>query len=154
MLIRRAAFDRYGTFNPDVIMLSDWEYAARVATNTGLAYVDATLAHFRMHEESATAHIRRQRGFRAAAIDPVVILHELCYSRHYAGVRAAARRQEPPVDLVALLSAAVREVPNVLRALPDPRGRAEWARMLWRYPRLVRPHLAMGVRAWRRRCRV
>jgi len=72
-LIRRRAFTRFGRFNPDLVILSDWEYAARVAGNTGLCYVDATLAHFRVHAGGATSKIRREREYRAVVMDPLVV---------------------------------------------------------------------------------
>jgi glycosyltransferase involved in cell wall biosynthesis len=146
-LIRRSAFERYGRFNRDLIILTDWEYPARVAANTGLCYVDATLAHFRVHPGAATSKILAEREYRACVLDPLVVMHELCYSTHYAKARDVARQLRPPVDLKSRLSEAVRDARGEARAGRDPAARSEWWTILRRYPRLVLSQLGGVLRA-------
>jgi glycosyltransferase involved in cell wall biosynthesis len=145
-LIRRSAFGRYGRFNRNLLILGDWEYAARVATNTGLCYVDATLAHFRVHAEAATSKIRGEREYRAVVLDPLVVLHELCYSPHYAAARDVARRLRPPVDFRSRLREAVALALGKACAERDRGTRSDWWTILRRYPRLARSQLGCVLR--------
>jgi glycosyltransferase involved in cell wall biosynthesis len=150
-LIRRSAFERYGGFNPDLVILGDWEYAARVAANTGLCYVDATLAHFRVHPGAATSKIRDEREYRALVIDPLVVMHEICYSRHFVKARAAARALRPPVDLRSRLTAAVGKALDEAETAGRSGARSEWWTILRRYPRLARSQIGGVLRTLRRR---
>jgi glycosyltransferase involved in cell wall biosynthesis len=136
-LIRRSAFERYGGFNRDLVILCDWEYCARLAANTGLAYVDATSAHFRVHPAAASALIRAHRAYRSDVIDPLVIMHELYYSPHYAAARDVAGRRHPPVDLRARLAAQVRKALGAAWAGRDGDVTSELWSILRRYPRLA-----------------
>jgi len=137
-LIRRSAFERYGRFNTDLMILGDWEYSARVAANTGLCYVDATLAHFRVHAGAASATIRAEREYRALVIDPLVIMHEICYSKHYVKARDVARHLRPPVDLKSQLTEAVRKALREACAGRDRGVKSDWWTILRRHPRLAR----------------
>jgi glycosyltransferase involved in cell wall biosynthesis len=140
-LIRRRAFARYGRFNGDLVILSDWEYTARVAANTGLCYVDATLAHFRVHEAGATSKIRSEREYRVLVIDPLLVMHEIAYGRHWARARALGRGLPRPVDFRTRLAETVRA-----RRRQDRAVRREWWTTLLRYPRLLWSPL--GRRLW------
>jgi glycosyltransferase involved in cell wall biosynthesis len=146
-LIRRSAFERYGRFNRDLVILSDWEYSARVAANTGLCYVDATSAHFRVHAGAASAKIHAEREYRAIVIDPLVIMHEICYSKHYAKVWDVATHLRPPVDPKSLLTQTVRSALEDARTRTDPGVKSDWRTILRRYPRLAwsAPGRALGV---------
>lgn len=150
-LIRRSAFERYGRFNTDLTILGDWEYSARVAVNTGLCYVDATLAHFRVHAGAASAAIRAEREYRALVIDPLVIMHEICYSRHYAKARDVARHLQPPVDLKWQLGEEVRKALREARARGDRGVTSDWWTILRRYPRLARSQFGDVLRVLSRR---
>jgi glycosyltransferase involved in cell wall biosynthesis len=145
-LIRRSAFERYGRFNRDLIILPDWEYSARVAANTGLCYVDWTSAHFRVHAGAASAKIHAEREYRAIVIDPLVIMHEICYSKHYAKVRDVATHARPPIDPRSRLTAAVRTALEDACARPNRSVRSDWRAILRRYPRLARPAPGRALR--------
>jgi glycosyltransferase involved in cell wall biosynthesis len=136
-LIRRSAFERYGPFNRDLIMLCDWEHAARVAVNTGLCYVDTTLAHFRVHAGATSWRIRSRSEYRWLVIDPLIIMHEMVYSKHYAKARAVANRLHPPADLRSRLADEVRKARREALARKDVVSRSDWWRALRRYPRLA-----------------
>lgn len=150
-LIRRSAFERYGRFNTDLTILGDWEYSARVAANTGLRYVDATLAHFRVHAGAASAAIRAEREYRALVIDPLVIMHEICYSRHYVKARDVARHLQPPLDLTSQLTEAVRKALREACAGRDRGVTSDWWTILRRYPRLARSQFGGVLRVLSRR---
>lgn len=137
-LLRRSAFERYGQFNPDLIMLGDWEYSARVAANTGLCYVDAMLAHFRVHAGAASSRVR---SHRSRVIDPLIIMHEIVYSKHFAKARAVANQLTPPIHLRSWLADEVRKALREALAGEDAAVKSEWWRALRRYPRLARSEL-------------
>jgi glycosyltransferase involved in cell wall biosynthesis len=136
-LIRRSAFERYGRFNRDLIMLCDWEHSARVAVNTGLCYIDTTLAHFRVHAGATSWRIRSRSEYRWLVIDPLIILHEMVYSKHYATARAVAKRLRPPANLRSRLVDDVRKARREAWARKDDVSRSDWRRALRRYPRLA-----------------
>ena len=136
-LVRRSAFERYGGFNGDLVILCDWEHSARVAANRGLCYVDTTLAHFRIHADAASSKAHTEKTYRLAFIDPLIIMHEITYSRHYATVRGVARRLRPPLDLRARLAEAVHTARAEASGAPSSALRSEWWRAVRRYPRLA-----------------
>jgi GT2 family glycosyltransferase len=143
MLIHRSAFDRFGEFNRDFAVLADWEYAARVAIHTGLAYVDETLAAFRVHAWSASQTRVASRRFRVWVLDGLIMEHELANAPLYEPARQAAARLRPPVDLHFRLAQAARQARRMARRYavdrrrPDPRALADWEETIRRYPRLT-----------------
>ncbi len=141
MLIHRSAFEKFGFFNPYLIQLSDWEYAARVAVHTGLCYLDEPLATIRLHWNSATGRNYRHRRYRAYVIDPLVILHDLVYDERYASVRTAARRSNPRINLRHNLIYSARQARwEAHSRSADKDGAealAEWERAVARYPRIA-----------------
>jgi glycosyltransferase involved in cell wall biosynthesis len=143
-LVRRSAFDRYGGFNRHLAILCDWEFSARVAVNGGLCYVDTTLAHFRVHGGGASAAVHAANTYRAAFIDPLIILHEIVYSRHYATVRDVAHRRR--LDLKARLAEEVRTARAEAVARGDAATTSAWWRALRRYPRLAWLQLGHALR--------
>ena len=140
-LIHRSAFEQFGFFNPYLIQLSDWEYAARVAVHTGLCYLDEPLATIRIHWNSATARNYAHRRYRADVIDPLVILHDLVYDERYASVRTAARRSNPRINLRHRLISSGRQArweAHSRSADEDgAKALAEWERAVARYPRIA-----------------
>jgi GT2 family glycosyltransferase len=143
LLIRRSAFDRFGAFNRDFAVLTDWEFAARVAIHTGLAYVDDTLAAFRVHAWSASQTRGASRRFRVWVLDGLIMEHELANAPLYEPARQAAARLRPPVDLHFRLAQAARQARRMARRYaadrdrPDPRALADWAETIRRYPLLT-----------------
>jgi glycosyltransferase involved in cell wall biosynthesis len=152
-MVRRCAFEKFGFFNRELVLLCDWEYWARVAVNTGLCYVDRPLAYFRVHADSASAHIREAKRFRGLRLDPLIILYELTYSPHYSRVRLIAKGQEPPVRLRDRLSDAVRAT-RFEAASADDAGEAlsQWWKVLRRHPRLLAVSPGYVIRFLRQKC--
>jgi glycosyltransferase involved in cell wall biosynthesis len=141
-LLHRSVFAEFGSFNRHLVQLVDWEYFARIAVQKGLSYVDDTLATFRIHNESATARNNLHRNYRLKVLDPLIILHELVYSSFYAAVRDAAKRLDPPKNLLHRFVASARDARALARErTSDPAARddhvlAEWREVASYYPRL------------------
>lgn len=102
VLLHRSAFEKYGLFNPHLIMICDSEYWARVAVNCGMHYVPETLATFRVHPGATSAATFAGRDYRMH-LDWVVLEHEFVFNPCFEPLREHARRQVPPIDLAALL---------------------------------------------------
>jgi glycosyltransferase involved in cell wall biosynthesis len=102
VLLHRDVFARFGLFNPRFRMLCDYEYWARVASNTGNVHIPEILAMFRVHESSTSAYYRQTpaRQYRFEKIDPLLIVHEFAFHPSYAGLRAVAARRRPQINLV------------------------------------------------------
>lgn len=143
MLFHRSAFERFGEFHRDIAVMCDWEYAARIAVQAGLVYVDEPLATFRVHSQSATQTSFARTRYRVEVLDSLIVHHELAYAPLYEPVRRAARQQEPPVDLMFRLTEwaqwARKEAQRYARdpLQPDTRAPREWADAVRRYPRLA-----------------
>lgn len=138
VIVRKRAFDRYGYFNPYLVSLCDWEYFARVAANTGLYYIDESLATFRVHKASQSAELRKSSNFRAHTLDPLIIQHDMLYLSAYAGLRAVAKRRYSKRYLKYQMAEVVKRTwweaavcPNRLKA------NAQLAQVLARYPRML-----------------
>lgn len=143
ILLHRSAFQRFGGFNPDLLVLADWEYAARVAIHTGLAYADEPLATFRVQSRSASQTRRARRRFRVEVLDGLILEHDLAYAPVYEPVRLASRSRRHPIDLRHRLVESSRRARRAVRryaedpTLLDPGAPREWAWMVSRYPRLT-----------------
>ena len=142
VLIRRAVLDTVGFFNTNMIMLCDWELAARIAINTGIRFVNEPLVTFRVHMGSASAENRASRHFRMDKIDSLIILHEMALSQAYEPARQAARRCRPAINLSHHLIVAARTTKWLARQAaihpshPDPVPLEDWQRVISVYPRL------------------
>jgi hypothetical protein len=151
MLVRSSAIARFGGFHAHLLQLVDWEFAARIAANTGLCHVPEPLASFRLHGGSMTSTSAAGRRYRKEVLDPLVVLHELVHGVAYAGVRELARRSHPPVDLELQLAAACRSARKLAKdcTTEDERERmlAEWRALTAALPALGRPSLRL---AWAR----
>jgi len=137
-LVRASAFSKFGYFNPKLVSLCDWEYFARIAVNTGLCYVNETLASFRVHHTSRSAEIRELCDFSAATIDPLLIQYNLAHGKHYAPLRAVAAKQNPPVDLKRRLAEAVKRARwEALGERDAKSAKAELRRILKAHPKMI-----------------
>jgi glycosyltransferase involved in cell wall biosynthesis len=137
-MVRRTAFAHHGYFNPELTMLCDWEYWARLGVNTGLCYVDVPLATFRVHSRGTSAQLRSTKRFRAFRLEPLLVLYEMTYSPSYAALRAIARSRTPPVNLRQRLSDAVCGTRWEASAEEDGgKAMAEWWAAIRRHPRLL-----------------
>lgn len=153
-LIRREAFSRYGLFNPELAMICDTEYWVRVAAHLGFTYVPKTLASFRVHGGSTSAHLFAKRKYRIR-LDGVVLMSEYVHSPAFEPIRTAMRRHRPPVDLRAMLDKKIAEARAVAMnvandsSAPDPSLLQEWQELMIRHPNLDHSGHAKS-RLWKR----
>lgn len=138
VIVRKRAFERYGYFNPELVSLCDWEYFARVAANTGLCYIDESLATFRVHKYSQSSELRQFDNFRANTLDPLIIQHDLLYRPAYAGLRAVAARRYSERYLRFQLADLVKKTWWEAALCPvHVHARAQLAQTLVRHPRML-----------------
>jgi glycosyltransferase involved in cell wall biosynthesis len=104
VLLHRSAFERFGIFNPHLIMLCDLEFWTRVAVNTGIIFVPETLATFRVHSGSSTSKSHASRKYRLDVLDKLVMLHDFALNPYYAPLRNAVACQQPPIDFISLFA--------------------------------------------------
>jgi hypothetical protein len=83
-------------------MLSDFEFWARIASNTGTVHIPEALATFRVHELSTSGYHRETEAgqYRFAVLDPLLILHDYAFHPLFAELRAVADTRHPPIDLI------------------------------------------------------
>lgn len=104
VMLHRNAFYQFGTFNPHVISLCDYEYWMRVAIHAGLSYVPETLSTFRVHQSATTAVNKEKRIYRINVFDKLLILHEFNFNPLYEPLRYVAIKRDDPIDLMNLLA--------------------------------------------------
>jgi glycosyltransferase involved in cell wall biosynthesis len=100
--LHRNTFERFGTFNPALTMVPDVEFWTRVGIHVGIILIPQSLATFRVHAASLSAHIFANQSHRANIIDPIAISRDFAFGTLYAPLRTAAQAHEPPIDLWAL----------------------------------------------------
>ena len=150
VMFHRSVIERFGRFNPDLTQLADWEYWMRIVVNTGLHYLDESLATFR---------VNRRRGTFAnmespLLLDQLIIYHELVYNQRYLAVREAVQQKGLGIDLKHKLFTLCRSLKA--RSGGEPAGRQQrlvlspedWKRVVKRYPRLRFPRLHYLIAKW------
>jgi len=141
IMIRREAFARYGVFNPELSMICDMEYWVRVAVHHGFSYVPKTLASFRVHAGSTSAHHFAKRQYRIT-LDGVVLMSEYVHNPVFKPMRTATRERDPIVDLKATLYKKIGEARWIAvdaatnETSPNPALLVEWEELLARHPNL------------------
>ena len=142
-LVHRSTFDRFGLFNPNFKVLTDWDFFARVAIHHGLCYIDDELAILRVHSKSTTQRELGQSPFHDFDLDKLIMFHELAYSDAFEPAREEARRQRHPIDLRVLLAREVRRVRRKAKDFagtlgqPDGRAHDQLTDLIRIYPRLA-----------------
>lgn len=142
-LVHRSAFDRFGPFNSNFKVLTDWDFFARIAVHHGLCYIDDELATFRVHSKSTTQTELGRSPFHDFDLDKLIMLHELAYSDAFEPAREEARRRRHATDLRVLLAREVRRVRRKAKGYgdasgqPDGRALAQLAELIGIYPRLA-----------------
>jgi len=131
ILLHRTVFERFGYFDPRLVSMSDLEYWARVATNTGMAIVPDTLATFRVHATAASAVNRQEQTYRLKHIDPLILLHEFAFGAAFTSLRAVAASRRPPVDLPALFARTALAARRLAVRRAARLGHDDWLRE-WR----------------------
>jgi len=141
VLLRRSVFGQFGDFDDRFVAMCDLEYWLRVLSHTGAIYLGDKLATFRVHRDSTSGVNRATRKYRAS-LDIVILLDKLLHDPSYASLRAAAKRHQPPLDLVEMAAEQARSAKWVAinaaksRAINDPTLLDEWHRFIRHYPRV------------------
>lgn len=140
-MIHRSVFDKFGFFNPNLIMSCDLEYWTRVAAHTGISFVRTELVAFRVHQNATSAENRMRRQYRMNVLDYLIILRNMVYDPAYAPIREAAKSRSTPVNLHALLKTRAHKAFAVAKyaathANFDSTPLREWREIVESYPEL------------------
>ncbi len=93
-LLHRGVFEKCGWFNPNLIMACDYEFWNRVGSVTGVVFIPAVLATFRVHGKSTSAENLARREFRMTLLDWFILLHEVAYGEGRAALRGRLPRKK------------------------------------------------------------
>lgn len=88
VMLRKSCFERFGYFNPNLIMSCDAEYWTRVASHTGTIHIPEVLAKFRVHKGATSAVNMAKRRYRMDVLDPLIVLHDFAFHPIYCSIRA------------------------------------------------------------------
>jgi glycosyltransferase involved in cell wall biosynthesis len=99
IMFHRSAFDRFGFFNPQLIMICDFEFYTRIAIHTGIVRVPEVLASFRVHGKAASATSKDNRFYRGWVLDGLIFIHDFANNVAYEPIRAVAKQSEPEIDI-------------------------------------------------------
>jgi glycosyltransferase involved in cell wall biosynthesis len=98
-IFHRSVFDRFGSFNPHLIMICDFEFYTRIAIHTGIVRVPEDLAQFRVHGRAASAVSKDNRFYRGWVLDKLIFIHDFATNDLYEPIRAVAKQSQPAIDL-------------------------------------------------------
>lgn len=99
LMFHRSVFYQFGSFNPHLIMICDFEFYTRIAIHTGIVRVPEVLASFRVHGKAASAVSKDNRFYRGWILDGLIFIHDFATHIDYAPIRAAAIQSQPEIDL-------------------------------------------------------
>jgi glycosyltransferase involved in cell wall biosynthesis len=102
VLLHRNTFSQFGSFNPHLIMICDFEFYTRIAIHTGIVQIPEVLAHFRVHGSASTAVSNANRQYRGWVLDPLILLHDFAFHVAYEPIRAVAQQCYPKIDIAHL----------------------------------------------------
>lgn len=141
-LLHRSVFERFGTFNPNLVMMCDSEYWTRIAIHTGVTVIPDVLVNFRVHEGATSAVNRSARRYRADVLDQLILFHDFALATQYRPLQDFAQEHSPRINLRHCLSKAAKaaraSAEDAAGTPQDPNGLrlAEWSSHLRRYPEL------------------
>lgn len=104
VILHRSLFYKFGVFNLNLVQLCDWEFWTRVISNTGFAYIDESLATFRVHNGSTSAINADKRWYRKDVLDPLLIVHDFALHPTYANLRRYAFNRSFQINMIKVLS--------------------------------------------------
>ncbi|PSB59047.1 glycosyltransferase family 2 protein, partial [Chamaesiphon polymorphus] len=102
VILHRSVFIQFGSFNPHLIMICDFEFYTRVAIHTGIVQIPEVLANFRVHGSASSAVSRANRHYRGWVLDGVILSHDFAFNTAYVPIRTVARQLQPQIDLAQL----------------------------------------------------
>ena len=99
VMLHHSVFEKFGLFNQHLIQIGDLEFWTRIGVNTGITYVEETLATFRVHEESATfTNNNTSRNYRSFVLDSLVFLYDFTFNPRYESLRNVAISMNFPLE--------------------------------------------------------
>ncbi|MDP1643937.1 MAG: glycosyltransferase family 2 protein [Thiobacillus sp.] len=155
VMLHRELFERFGNFNPHLIVSCDVEYWTRVGIHVGCVHVPECLATFRVHAGGTSAVSRANRKYRMRVLDDLLMLHEAAYAPLYAPLRKVASRQQPPVSLARAFRKKARWAYGVAvqaardPVQPDDSLIREWDHVAAHFARLRSIPWHYGFSCWR-----
>jgi glycosyltransferase involved in cell wall biosynthesis len=159
VLVHRSAFERFGLFNPALVITCDLEQWTRISIHVGAAFVNKDLATFRVHKAATSALVHAQQSFRVNILDNLVLLHQYAFDEMYAPVRRAAFRRTPPIDLKRVFARRCHEAQaraawaNRHPTAPDEALISQWTAVSRAFPRISRGRVAHLAWRWTRHLR-
>lgn len=99
IMLRRNVFQKFGTFNPHLVHICDFEFWTRIAVHTGLIFVPEKLATFRTHGNAASTKNYSEREYRTNILDPLILIHDFALHPIYAPLRDVAAKKPKSFDL-------------------------------------------------------
>jgi glycosyltransferase involved in cell wall biosynthesis len=147
-LLHRSVFERFGSFNAELVQFCDFEYWIRIGIHCGIAYIPKTLATFRIHPESTSAGNRRR--FRSEYLDRLLILNAWCYHPLYEPLRQRARQLGIPLKQKLAAKFFWLEQYSRQLAKDAPEILEDWDQVVTRHPELDQnPYLLIyRFKAW------
>jgi glycosyltransferase involved in cell wall biosynthesis len=136
VLLHRSVFERFGTFNPEMIQLLDLELWARIGVHTGLCVVRETVATFRLHPRSQSAENKRAQEYRKNLLDPLILYHQYAHDDGFAPLRRVAASMQPPVSFAKVTAVEAERAHRM--ATQDASLLQAWNEVSAAYPRLRR----------------
>lgn len=99
VMLRRNVFHKFGTFNPHLVHVCDFEFWTRIAIHTGIIFVPEKLATFRTHGNAASAKNYSDRQYRTEILDPLILVHDFALHPIYAPLRDVAANKPKSFNL-------------------------------------------------------
>lgn len=137
VMLHRSIFPNFGQFNPYMIQNSDEEFWTRIAVNTGLIYVEESLASFRLHNRSASHKHHQRQYYQISMIDPILRLHDMVLEPVYEPLRQLASQRSPSINLMRLLKWQAYKARWKAQLHPNKNLMKEWKNAVTVYPNLL-----------------
>jgi glycosyltransferase involved in cell wall biosynthesis len=102
VMLHRSVFHQFGSFNPHLIMICDFEFYTRIAIHTGIVQVPEVLVSFRVHGTAASAVSKDNRRYRGWILDGLILMHDFTFHVAYTPIRTLVRQFHPEIPLFAL----------------------------------------------------
>jgi glycosyltransferase involved in cell wall biosynthesis len=102
VMLHRSVFIQFGSFNPHLIMICDFEFYTRIAIHTGIVQISEALANFRVHGTAASAVSKVNRQYRGWTLDGLILIHDFAFHTAYLPLRTMAQQCHPKINLAQL----------------------------------------------------
>jgi glycosyltransferase involved in cell wall biosynthesis len=82
-LFNKSLTEKYEKFSKHIPQLCDYEFAVRLASNTGFSFVPGSLVKFRVHGHSASQKNHNYQSIILEDIEPLLLLHKYLFNEKY-----------------------------------------------------------------------